>query len=88
MSAPGDGPRAVRYVLVASPLLVTLFWESRVHATESWQDRCLFGLRYSLFNIAFGWWGLPSLESMLRLADWSCSEHAADETQADSEDAS
>lgn len=55
----GDPPRPVRYVLVLSLVAVTLHWPSRVHDTHSRGERLLRGLRYSLFNAAFGWWGLP-----------------------------
>ncbi len=54
-----ESPRPVRYVLVLSLVAVTLHWGSRVQVTHSRRERLLRGLRYSLFNAAFGWWGLP-----------------------------
>ena len=54
-----DGPRRVRYVLVASLVAVTLHWPSRVHETVDDRARLLRGLPYTLFNLLFGWWGLP-----------------------------
>lgn len=52
-------PRPVRYVLVVSAVVVTLHWESRVYQTHDRRERFLRGLPYSLFNAAFGWWGVP-----------------------------
>ena len=52
-------PRPVHYVLVLSLVAVTLHWPSRVYDTHSRRERLLRGLGYSLFNAAFGWWGLP-----------------------------
>ena len=54
-----DPPRPVRYVLVLSLVAVTLHWTSRVHETRDGRERLLRGLPYSLFNAAFGWWGVP-----------------------------
>jgi len=54
-----DPPRPVRYVLVLSLVAVTLHWSSRAYATRSPRERLLRGLPYSLFNAAFGWWGVP-----------------------------
>lgn len=54
-----EPPRPVRYVLVLSLVAVTLHWPSRVYATHTRRERLTRGLGYSLFNAAFGWWGLP-----------------------------
>ena len=54
-----DPPRPVRYVLVLSLVAVTLHWASRVHETRDRRERFVRGLPYSLFNAAFGWWGVP-----------------------------
>ena len=54
-----DGWRCVRFENVVSVGFATLRRQSAVHLTESWQQRYLHGLRYSLGSLLLGPWGVP-----------------------------
>jgi hypothetical protein len=53
------GWRCVRFQRCTSVLVATIRHESRVYVTETWQERYLRGLGYSLASVALGPWGVP-----------------------------
>jgi hypothetical protein len=53
------GWKCVRFVTVRSYGIATVEDLSRVYLTETWQDRYLRGLWYSVLALAFGPWGVP-----------------------------
>ncbi len=53
------GARLVRFEICISLLLFTIRRQSAVYLTESWQDRYLRGLGYSLTSLLLGPWGVP-----------------------------
>ena len=53
------GARLVRFELCFSLLLFTIRRQSGVYLTESWQERYLRGLGYSLLALLLGLWGVP-----------------------------
>ena len=53
------GARLVRFEFCISLLLFTLRRQSPVYLTESWQERYLRGLGYSLLALILGPWGVP-----------------------------
>ena len=54
-----SGARLVRFEWCVSVLIFTLRRQSAVYLTESWQERYLRGLRYSLAALLLGPWGVP-----------------------------
>jgi hypothetical protein len=53
------GARLVRFEFCLSFLFVTIRRQSPLYLTESWQDRYLRGLGYSVLALLFGPWGVP-----------------------------
>jgi hypothetical protein len=53
------GARLVRFEFCLSILFVTIRRQSPLYLTESWQDRYLHGLGYSVLTLLFGPWGVP-----------------------------
>jgi hypothetical protein len=53
------GCRCVRFESCYSFLLATIHRQSAVYLTESWQERYLRGLGYSLLTLLAGPWGVP-----------------------------
>src|SRR5262245_49618233 len=53
------GARLVRFEFCASPLFFTLRRQSAVYLTESWQERSLRGVGYSLVALLLGPWAVP-----------------------------
>lgn len=58
-SCVNAGARLVRFEFCLSILFVTIRRQSPLYLTESWQDRYLRGLWYSLLALLFGLWGVP-----------------------------
>ena len=53
------GARLVRFEFCLSFLFVTIRRQSPLYLTESWQDRYLRGLGYSVLALLLGPWGVP-----------------------------
>jgi hypothetical protein len=53
------GARLVRFEFCASVLFFTLRRQSPVYLTESWQERYLRGVGYSLLGLLLGPWAVP-----------------------------
>ena len=53
------GARLVRFEFCFSVVLFTVRRQSPVYLTESWQERYLRGLWYSLVALVLGPWGVP-----------------------------
>ena len=53
------GARLVRFEFCFSFILFTIRRQSPIYLTESWQERYLRGLGYSLLAITLGPWGVP-----------------------------
>ncbi len=53
------GARCVRFEYCLSAFVVTLRCQSPVYLTNSWQERYLRGLWYSLLALLLGLWGVP-----------------------------
>jgi hypothetical protein len=53
------GARCVRFEYCISALVFTLRRQSPVYLTNSWQDRYLRGVPFSLLALALGVWGVP-----------------------------
>jgi hypothetical protein len=53
------GARLVRFEWCVSALLCTVRRQSAVYLTDSWQERHVRGLRYSLAALLFGPWAVP-----------------------------
>lgn len=55
----GQGARCVRFEFCFSLVFVTVRRQSEVHLTNSWHQRYLRGLGYSVLTLLFGPWGVP-----------------------------
>ena len=53
------GARCVRFEYCFSLLFVTVRRQSAVYLTHSWQQRYIWGMRYSLLALLLGPWGIP-----------------------------
>lgn len=53
------GARLVRFELCLSALVFTVRRQSPVYLTDTWQERYLRGLWYSLVALLLGPWGVP-----------------------------
>ncbi|MBY0458920.1 MAG: hypothetical protein K2V38_16400 [Gemmataceae bacterium] len=53
------GARCVRFEYCLSFLFATARRQSPVYLTDCWQDRYLWGLKYTLLALALGPWGVP-----------------------------
>ena len=53
------GARCVRFEFCVSLLFVTVRRQSPVYLTDSWQQRYMRGLGYSLLALVLGPWGAP-----------------------------
>ncbi|MCI0703599.1 MAG: hypothetical protein L0241_21165 [Planctomycetia bacterium] len=53
------GARCVRFEFCISLLVITFRRQSPVYLTNSWQERYLRGLGYSLLALLLGPWGVP-----------------------------
>ena len=53
------GARCVRFEFCFSVLFFTVRRQSSVYLTTSWQQRYLWGLRYSFLALLLGPWGVP-----------------------------
>jgi hypothetical protein len=54
-----SGARCVRFEYCFSLILFTVRRQSPVYLTDSWQQRYLLGLWYSLLALVLGPWGVP-----------------------------
>jgi len=54
-----SGARLVRFESCFSPIVFTLRRQSPLYLTNSWQERYVRGLGYSLLTILLGPWGVP-----------------------------
>lgn len=54
-----EGWRAVRFEFCFSFLIATIRRQSPIHLTNSWQQRYIRGMGYSLISILLGPWGVP-----------------------------
>jgi hypothetical protein len=76
------GARLVRFEFCISLLLFTLRRQSPVYITESWQERYLRGLGYSLIAVLLGPWGIPWGLIWTPWAVWVNLTGGVDETDA------
>jgi hypothetical protein len=53
------GGRCVRYEFIVSALVATFRFQSGVYLTDSWQERYLLGLPFSVMSLLLGPWGVP-----------------------------
>jgi hypothetical protein len=53
------GARLVRFEFCISLLIVTIRRQSPLYLTDSWQNRYLRGLGYSILAMLLGPWGVP-----------------------------
>jgi len=53
------GGRCVRYEFIVSVLIATFRFQSGVYLTDSWQERYLLGLPFSVLSLLLGPWGVP-----------------------------
>ena len=53
------GARCVRFEFCLSLLFFTVRRQSPVYLTDSWQQRYLYGVWYSLLTLLLGLWGIP-----------------------------
>jgi hypothetical protein len=53
------GARCVRFEYCFSLVFFTVRRQSPVYLTETWQQRYLWGLRYSALALVLGPWGVP-----------------------------
>jgi hypothetical protein len=54
-----SGARLVRFEICISLVFVTIRRQSPLYLTDTWQDRYLRGLGYSVLAILLGPWGVP-----------------------------
>jgi hypothetical protein len=76
------GARLVRFEFCFSLLLFTLRRQSPVYLTESWQERYLRGLGYSVLALVLGLWGVPWGLIWTPWAVWVNLTGGVDETEA------
>jgi hypothetical protein len=76
------GARLVRFEFCFSLLVFTVRRQSPVHFTESWQQRYLRGLGYSLAALLLGPWGVPWGLVWTPWAVWVNLTGGVDETEA------
>jgi hypothetical protein len=76
------GARLVRFEFCISLLLFTVRRQSPVYITESWQERYLRGLGYSLIALLLGPWGVPWGLIWTPWAVWVNLTGGVDETDA------
>lgn len=77
-----SGARLVRFEFCISLLFVTLRRQSPVYLTESWQERYLRGLGYSVLALLLGPWGVPWGLIWTPWAVWTNLTGGVDETDA------
>ena len=53
------GGRCVRYEFIVSVLIATFRFQSGVYLTDSWQERYILGLPFSVLSVLVGPWGVP-----------------------------
>jgi hypothetical protein len=76
------GARCVRFEYCFSLLFVTVRRQSAVYLTDSWQQRYVRGLGYSLFALLLGPWGVPWGVLWTPWAVWVNTTGGADCTEA------
>jgi hypothetical protein len=76
------GARLVRFEYCISLLFFTLRRQSRVYLTESWQERYLRGLGYSVLALLLGPWGVPWGLILTPRAVWVNLTGGVDETDS------
>ena len=76
------GARLVRFEFCASLLFFTLRRQSPVYLTETWQQRYLRGLGYSLLTLLSGPWAVPWGLILTPRAIWVNLTGGVDETAA------
>ena len=76
------GARLVRFEFCFSFILFTIRRQSPIYLTQSWQERYLRGLGYSLLAITLGPWGVPWGLIYTPWAVWVNLTGGADETDA------
>lgn len=76
------GARLVRFEFCLSALFFTVRRQSPVYLTESWQDRYLRGIWYSLTALVLGPWGVPWGLIWTPWAVWVNLTGGVDETEA------
>ena len=76
------GARLVRFEYCLSLLLFTLRCQSPIYLTESWQERYLRGLGYSILALLLGIWGVPWGLIWTPWAVWVNLTGGVDETDA------
>lgn len=77
----GAGSRLVRFEFCFSFLFVTVRRQSSLFLTESWQERYLRGLAYSLVAVLLGPWGVPWGPIWTGWAIWVNLTGGVDETE-------
>lgn len=76
------GARLVRFEFCLSLIVVTIRQQSGLYLTESWQERYLRGLWYSLIALILGPWGVPWGLIWTPRAVWVNLTGGVDETDA------
>lgn len=76
------GARLVRFEFCFSLLLFTIRRQSAIYLTESWQERYLRGLGYSILALLLGPWGVPWGLVWTPWAVWVNLTGGVDETDA------
>lgn len=76
------GARLVRFEFCISLLFFTLRRQSGIYLTESWQERHLRGLAYSVLALLLGPWGVPWGLVWTPWAVWVNLTGGVDETDA------
>jgi hypothetical protein len=76
------GARLVRFEFCVSLLIFTVRRQSPIYITESWQQRYLRGLGYSILALVLGLWGVPWGLIWTPWAVWVNLTGGVDETDA------
>jgi hypothetical protein len=66
-----EGHRCIQFEYCVSVVVATLRVRSATYLTDSWQERYLYGLSYSLIALAFGPWGVPWGPILTARAVWA-----------------